>query len=458
MSVAAAQQIVLEATASGSVSNFYKEASYQQAWLTGDVYGIYTIPVNSTVCDYTTIASAAKQAATQNGVNLSAYGRYVYAFPQNSCGWWGLGTVGGNPSQSWINGSFQNQVVAHEVGHGLGLWHSHGLNCGTKVIGSTSPTSGCTNVEYGDAVDTMGGALPPAHYNAPQKELLGWLDYGSSPAVTSVQATGVYTLDPYETVGGTNPKALKVRTPAGDWYYVEYRQPLGFDYHAISQSYSNVKTGVVVHLWSQQDPNAIYLLDMTPGSSYGFGDAALDVGQSFTDTTAGISIAPVWANGTAGVNVTVGSGGSCVRSNPTVTVSSASQQGLAGTTLTYTVSVTNNDSGCSASSFTQSAAVPSGWKASIASTTLSLAPGATASTTMQVTSPASATAGSYTVSATSTNSSASSYHTSASATCQVMTSCFRSRPAVKVSPATQQGTALKYSVAVTNNDSACTSR
>ncbi len=34
------------------------------------------------------------------GVDLSLYTRYVYAFPNNACTWWGLGSVGGNPSQA----------------------------------------------------------------------------------------------------------------------------------------------------------------------------------------------------------------------------------------------------------------------------------------------------------------------------------------------------------------------
>lgn len=458
MSVPVAQQIVLDAASSGSVSNFYKESSYQQTWLTGDVFGMYTIPVNSTQCDAGAIASAAQQAATQHGVVLGNYTRHVYAFPGNACSWWGLGTVGGNPAQAWINGSFQSQVVAHEMGHGLGLYHSHGLDCGATVIGGSSPTSGCTAVEYGDSVDTMGGALPPAQFNSVQKELLGWLNYGGSPPIATAQTSGVYTVDPYELTGGSNPKALKIPTPSGDWYYVEYRQPIGFDYHETMLSYSNLRSGVVVHLFSQQNPNGIYLLDMTPSSSYVFHDAALGVGFTFTDPAAGISIVPLWANGTAGVNVTLGTGGTCVRNNPTVNVSPGSQQGPAGTTLGYTVSVRNNDSGCPASTFTQSAGTPSGWTASFAPATLSLGPGATASTTMQVKSPTTATAGSYVASATSTNGSASSYYAAAPVTYQVVTACVRSKPTVSVAPADQQGaagTTLSYTMSVTNNDSGC---
>lgn len=91
-----------------TTSNHYLENSFGQSWLTAvvdsgqaaDVRGWYTIGLSSTVCDYSTLSSQAKSAAQANGVDLSAYNRFVYAFPNNACTWWGLGTVGGWPSSS----------------------------------------------------------------------------------------------------------------------------------------------------------------------------------------------------------------------------------------------------------------------------------------------------------------------------------------------------------------------
>lgn len=383
-----------------SVTNFFREASYGQAWLEGDVYGIYTIPMSSSGCSTGSIASYAKQAAAAEvgAAKMATYRRFVYAFPRNGCSWSGLGTVGGNPSQAWMNGSPSTGGMTHEMGHNFGLWHSHSLLCDE---GHTSICSNGSANEYGDAFDVMGYGLGgPMHFNAVQKELLGWLNYGGSPPITTIQSSGVYTIEPYE-AAGSNPKALKVKTPSGDWYYVEYRQALGFD--ASLKYNTNVTNGVLVHRWFGENPNAIFLLNMrttTPDWTY----PALEEGSTFEDPASGISISTVWANDTAGVNVTVGGGGTaCVRRSPTVKASPAQQRGPAGTAVSYTVSVTNNDSGCAAANFSQQATVPAGWAASFAASTLSLAAGATASTTLHVTSSASAVTGTYTVSPKSSN-------------------------------------------------------
>ena len=69
-------------------------------------------------------------------LNLATYKHYVYAFPQNACGGLGAGTIGGNPSEAWINGSLDLKVLSHEMGHNFGLYHSHALDCGTAVLGT----------------------------------------------------------------------------------------------------------------------------------------------------------------------------------------------------------------------------------------------------------------------------------------------------------------------------------
>jgi hypothetical protein len=445
--VATARNVVFATT-----SSFDLENSYGQASLTGDVFGWYTIALSSTVCDYSTLASQARAAATAAGVNLSNYSRYVYAFPSNACGWWGLGTVGGNPSSAWINGSLQLAVVGHEMGHNFGLYHSHALECGTVPIGT-----GCTSVEYGDPLDIMGSSYQN-HFNAFQKERLGWLNYGSSPPITTVTSSGTYPIDPFETVGA-GPKALKIPIgTTGNYYYVEWRRPAGFD--AGLSGNPNVMNGVVLHQASPSNGDSSKLLDMTATSSWS--DPALIVGQSFTDAAALITITPISITSTnALVTVSMGSSG-CTRANPTIALSPTPSAGVAaGTAVSFTATVTNNDTaGCGASTFDLTDTVPAGWSATLASTALALSPGTSGSTTLQVTSTATATSGSYPVNATAKNRGATSYQASATATYVVSTAtCARANPTVTLAAPTLPaagvvaGTPVSYNVSVTNKDS-----
>ncbi|PYU92142.1 MAG: peptidase M11 [Acidobacteria bacterium] len=284
-----------------TANNFFMENSYGRTSLTGNVVGWYTIPDSVTTCNTTQIATDAKNAAAAAGANLSNYTRYVYAFPQNNaCGWAGASYVGGSPSQSWINGnSLEIATVAHELGHAFGLWHSHLLDCGTTATICSSSRV----VEYGDIMDTMGAEASSwsPHYNAFQKERLGWLNYGTSPSIQTVQTSGTYTINVYES-GGPGPKALKVlkstdpATGAKTWYYLEAREALGFDAFltngACPQCYTqNETTGVLFHLGTDGNGNSSDLLDMTPATPAVFfwWDPSLAVGQTFQDSAAGVT-------------------------------------------------------------------------------------------------------------------------------------------------------------------------
>jgi hypothetical protein len=395
-------------TGYAAVDAWFREVSYQQTSLAIDVVGWYTLSLTTAGCDYSLIQSKARQAASNAGVNLSAYVRQVYAFPFNAnCKFAGMGSVGGAPSSVWINGNTSTGILAHEFGHTLGLYHSHALNCHPSVV-----TPPCSIVEYGDTTDTLGGGT--GHYNAFQKQRLGWLDYNLSPPITTVTTSGTYSIAGYE-LPGTAPKALKIaRGATGQAFFVELRRPVGWDANLY-------RTGVFIHLASDSQPDSSTLLDMTPTTSPLSDDAFLDVGKSFTDPVSGITFTTVAVDSTsAAITIGMAAPAPCTPSAPSLTASPLQSPAVQpGTPVTYTVFVTNTDSaGCVASTFALQATPPTtSWSKAFGAPSLTLAPGATASTTLQITSPV-VPAGSYpiVVAATSTTDSTQAASTTVSYT------------------------------------------
>jgi len=349
-------------------NNFYKENSQQRTWFSGAVYGWYTLPLSQTSCDMTQIENSAKQAAVNAGIDLSLYSHYIFWFPNTAaCPWGGAGTVGASPGRVWINGDTRAYPFVHELGHNLGLAHSHGLECGAASMGTN-----CTKIDYGDPLDVM-GSTNLGHFNAAQKELLGWLNNLGFPPITTVQTSGTYTMSAYE-AADLNTKALKIlkstdpTTGAKTWYYVEYRTPIGFDSFITSLTGTNVPNGVVVHTGTEGGVGNSILLDMTPASSpsytYDWNDPALPVGRTYTDPDAGLTITTNAVNGnSATVTVNIGAPTTnCGRANPVLSASPQSLSGSPGTFLTYTLTVTNMDnSSCGSSNFVLQVVHTTGW-------------------------------------------------------------------------------------------------
>lgn len=381
----------------GQVSDFYWEASYGKTFLSGDVYGWFTIPVSRDTCDTALFAREADRLALGAGVDVNAFDRVVYVMPDNVCSGAGYNSGADTlPARTWLlSNNLSTRLFAHEMGHNFSLLHSQSLDCGATALGGT-----CTASSYGDPSDTMGGGATP-HFNAVHKDKLGW--FAGGPAIATATASGRHVLAPYAT-GAAGTKALRVprgtdpATGLPRYYYLEYRQPVGFD--AGLGSIGNLTAGVQVRLGGPEQ--APELLDMTPDSvatsSFDdFRDSALVAGRSYVDSAAGVTISVVSADANgAVVDVTVPgtAAATCVRGAPTLSLAGATI--AAGGSATLPVSITNRDaSACAATTFTLAHSVPGGWGGTLATTSVTLSPGASASTALAVAAPSTASAGSY---------------------------------------------------------------
>lgn len=355
------------------------------------------------------------------------YSRILVVVPDLSpCQWAGLGHLGCwawhphdggfTASVAWQKGPFMQDrsqgvmLSTHELGHNLGLHHASSREfslSGVRVPLGPLGDPGTLD-EYGDRFSTMGN-WNLGLYNAPHAaEILGWLQQGLHYLV--VQSSGTYTIEPYE----KRPfglKALKVRRGMGNdaWLWIEYRQNLGiYD----STLHSQVFGGALIHYTDSTTGGRSHLLDFTPAD--GWSQVALAAGQSWQDPFSDLSLTVVAATATG---LTVSVTYLCSQANPTVTFSPAAATVSPGGSVTFTVSVKNNDSpGCGAGTFNLSSSLPSGWASQVNPSSLNVSPGATGTATLSKTAPSSAAPGTYGVNATATK---GAYSGAASATITV---------------------------------------
>ncbi len=280
------------------------------------------------VCDYNAIHMAADTAATNAGINVASYSNRYYVFPYlSTCGWSGLAYVG--YGEAYSNGYNTLGVYGHELGHNFGLLHAGSLRC----AGQMPCTSGGV-AEYGDPFDVMGNSnAGGTHFNAKQKsDILQWIP--AAAIKTHTTGTASYTLSPIESAGGAS-YAVKIPAATNRTYWVEYRQPIGFDSSLANYPNNGAQIRVSSPFESSYGADDTELLDMTPGTG-AFTDATLLAGQSYTDTTYGVTITVGSASPTSlSVTVAMGAG-----SPTTTTLTSSANPSALGANATFTASVT----------------------------------------------------------------------------------------------------------------------
>lgn len=233
------------------VSSHYQENSFGQVWLTGvdnpndsaDIFGKYYIPYSTNCQDMLDqTRPILDDIIDQADPDIDFNNNYDTIFivlstgtnPYPNCnlltGFQSYATIYTEegifrPGVEYIflestNGqNFRGYV--HELGHHFFLGHADLLVC----PGGSIDDPNCNVVEYFDAFDVMGVNIYGFHFNAIHKERLDWF-YPSN--VVEVTESGQYTIYPIE-LSTTDPQVIKLPRASNDYFYFEYRQPIGYD-------------------------------------------------------------------------------------------------------------------------------------------------------------------------------------------------------------------------------------
>ncbi len=279
---------------------FFEDNSYGKTTLSlaapvaGDSADVTPVlRLTSTAASYATagantlLHSDAEAAASAAGFILGNYDRIGVVFSDLSgiagsqIDYGGLGNITG--TNFWVNGFFEFSVVAHELGHTFGLHHS---NLWQVTDGNPVSAAG-SSTEYGDIFDIMGdGGAPENHFSHWNKSILQWIP---DTAVKTIDTAGTYRVYRFDakTASLSNTLALKIVRNDTQDYWIGHRR---------ATTNAALDNGACV-LWGYNTNQQGNLLDLaTPGA--GAADSALQVGQTFTDSTIGLTLKTLARGGT----------------------------------------------------------------------------------------------------------------------------------------------------------------
>ena len=367
-----------------SVRAYYLESSWNQLDISGDVFGIYTVSIASSVCGANGASEAATLAAAA-GYIQSNYFATIYLFPESACNYFAasFGSI------IYVNSDILDMHnTGHELGHSLHMSHANSLICHDANGVQVPFSNNCTTNLYGD---TAGGIMGAGinQLNNYNRGTLGLLSPFNTQTVT---ASGDYVLTPIEYQGGVS--SLRIPTVQGGYYYFEFRQPSGvFDNYQPGDFRTQ---GISIRKGNDYIGSETFAIYSMSGFA---ANLIWPVGQTFTDPTYGISVTTTSISPEGATVHVAFDPAACVLQTPSMSITPSNQSAQAKSTLTYTVTVTNrNLAACPAQTYIVVPKLPSRWSQAPGSYTVTLGYGASDTRGLAITSPLSAKLGSYTVS------------------------------------------------------------
>lgn len=242
---------------------------------------------------YNDLATGMKKAAEKAGFKMKDHSHLVFLYPsiKHNISFGGLGGGG----QVWLPGRdpFDGGLI-HEIGHSLGLGHSHAVEgeSGVTFPGERREGRGGLHMMGSDGnkrIGTFSTINLPMRYH---------LHFVGDDHIFQVKKSGVYRVLEYETESLPSAGKIGARVQVGeDDFWISFGPKMAARWDNYNSE--NFAKGVIVH---RRNKSITDLLDFTPGSQGGTGndadyidtrDGALKIGRSYLFPKSTVKITPV---------------------------------------------------------------------------------------------------------------------------------------------------------------------